>query len=224
MKMIIYHGSEYIVKPEFGKGKPFNDYGLGFYCTESLELAKEWACAHGKDGFANCYELKLNGLKILKLNDHNYNILNWLAILMDNRRFSANGNIAKAAKQYLLDNYLPDYKDYDMIIGYRADDSYFSFAGDFISNSLSLKDLKSAMALGTLGEQVVLKSKQAFENIVTLNYVDARSSEYFDKFKLRDSQARARYQDISAHPFSSDDLYILDIIREGIKNGDPRLQ
>lgn len=224
MKMIIYHGSEYIVKPEFGKGKPFNDYGLGFYCTESLELAKEWACAHGNDGFANCYELKLDGLKILKLNDHNYNILNWLAILMDNRRFSANGNIAKAAKQYLLDNYLPDYKDYDMIIGYRADDSYFSFAGDFISNSLSLKDLKSAMALGTLGEQVVLKSKQAFENIVTLNYVDARSSEYFDKFKLRDSQARARYQDISAHPFSSDDLYILDIIREGIKNGDPRLQ
>lgn len=44
-KLIIYHGSpEIIEKPVFGKGKPYNDYGMGFYCTEHLELAKEWAC------------------------------------------------------------------------------------------------------------------------------------------------------------------------------------
>lgn len=44
-KIIIYHGSSEIVKqPVYGKGKPYNDYGIGFYCTEHLELAKEWAC------------------------------------------------------------------------------------------------------------------------------------------------------------------------------------
>ena len=40
----IYHGSEQIVEvPTFGEGKKNNDFGLGFYCTESDYLAKEWA-------------------------------------------------------------------------------------------------------------------------------------------------------------------------------------
>lgn len=42
-KVILYHGSpDVIKKPVFGKGKVYNDYGFGFYCTEHLELAKEW--------------------------------------------------------------------------------------------------------------------------------------------------------------------------------------
>ena len=43
-KLTIYHGSpEIFEKPQFGKGKPYNDYGRGFYCTEHIELAKDWA-------------------------------------------------------------------------------------------------------------------------------------------------------------------------------------
>lgn len=39
----IYHGSNKIIqKPVFGFGKSANDYGLGFYCTEQLDMAKEW--------------------------------------------------------------------------------------------------------------------------------------------------------------------------------------
>jgi hypothetical protein len=51
--MILYHGSDRIIeKPVFGEGKSYNDYGRGFYCTEHVELAKEWACATGGDGYA----------------------------------------------------------------------------------------------------------------------------------------------------------------------------
>ena len=43
MKKIIYHGSSRIIeKPLFNFGKKYNDYGIGFYCTEEMELAKEW--------------------------------------------------------------------------------------------------------------------------------------------------------------------------------------
>lgn len=46
MKKRLYHGSQFIIqKPEYGKGARHNDYGKGFYCTEQIELAKEWACA-----------------------------------------------------------------------------------------------------------------------------------------------------------------------------------
>ena len=42
----LYHGSENIIDvPTYGKGARHNDYGKGFYCTEDIELAKEWACA-----------------------------------------------------------------------------------------------------------------------------------------------------------------------------------
>ena len=64
-KITLYHGSsEKIEKPVFGKGKTYNDYGQGFYCTEDIELAKEWACKNEQDGFANVYELDVSDLDI----------------------------------------------------------------------------------------------------------------------------------------------------------------
>lgn len=43
MVKTLYHGSKDIIEhPRYGAGKPYNDYGRGFYCTESLDLAKEW--------------------------------------------------------------------------------------------------------------------------------------------------------------------------------------
>lgn len=39
--MILYHGSDKIIeKPIYGFGKDTNDYGIGFYLTKELELAK----------------------------------------------------------------------------------------------------------------------------------------------------------------------------------------
>jgi len=223
MEIILYHGSEQIIIPEYGKGKPYNDYGRGLYCTENLDLAKEWACGHGKDGYVNALLLTVDGLKVLNLNDEQFNILNWLAILLDNRKFATNGPVAMRAKEYILENFLPEYKSYDMIKGYRADDSYFSFAGDFISNSLSINGLKEAMSLGSLGEQVVIKSEKAFGQLQVMEPSAVPAEVYFGKYAERDKQARKRYYDISRQQFSSDELYVLDIIRRKIKNGDPRL-
>ncbi len=57
-QITIYHGSEKIVeRPVFGEGKKNNDFGRGFYCTASEELAKEWAVSSLRDGFSNCYTL-----------------------------------------------------------------------------------------------------------------------------------------------------------------------
>ena len=70
-KLIIYHGSKYIIeKPYFHGGKATNDYGFGFYCTKNLDLAKEWSCNNNENnGFANKYSIELSGLKILDLTD-----------------------------------------------------------------------------------------------------------------------------------------------------------
>ena len=124
-KLVLYHGSPDIVEqPAFGKGKAYNDYGRGLYCTEHIELAKEWACTEGTDGYANKYELDTTELSILNLSSEDYTILNWLAILMLHRKGRLSAPVAKQGLEYLIQNFLPDFQRYDAIIGYRADDSF----------------------------------------------------------------------------------------------------
>lgn len=220
MKIDIYHGSDHIIEqPVFGEGKPYNDYGRGFYCTEHVELAKEWACSADNDGYANHYTLDCNGLTVLNLNAPEYTILNWLTILLENRKFNVADGLPQRAKTYLLENFMVDYKKYDVIIGYRANDSYFSYAGDFVNGTLSLSDLSEAMRLGKLGEQVVLKSKKAFEALSFVEVIKASRLEYFAKYKTRDEEARAKYRQIASKPMAENEKYIIDIIRNNWKNG-----
>ena len=164
--MVLYHGSSEIVEmPIYGKGSELNDYGRGFYCTESPELAKEWACPTVEDGFANKYEFDISDLKVLYLNKDGYHILNWIAILLKYRTFSKRSPISRQASKYLLEEFLPDISDYDVIWGYRADDSYFSYAKDFLNNAISVNQLAQAMKLGELGEQIVLMTPKAFAGL-----------------------------------------------------------
>lgn len=223
--MIIYHGSEKIIeKPIYGKGNLRNDYGRGFYCTESEELAKEWACSNNKNGFANKYELDTENLDILYLNSDNYNILNWLAILTKNRTYWENSTISEAAKKYIAENFMVNTEGYDVIIGYRADDSYFSFARDFVSGTISYRQLCEAMKLGELGEQVVLISKKAFESIKFIANSPADVQIYYARKKERDRLARKKYRETKSMENFKDELFMIDIIREGMKQNDPRLR
>lgn len=220
----LYHGSKDIIqKPIYGYGKSYNDYGLGFYCTDSSEMAMEWAVAKDRDGYANAYELDCDGLSILDLNAPQYSILTWLAILLENREFDATSPLAQEAKEYLLQHFMIDYRSYDAIIGYRADDSYFSFAEDFISGAISYRQLNNAMHLGKLGQQFVLISPKAFERIRFTGYEVALNSEWYARKMLRDKAARREYFNVERNRRQRGDLYITTIMDEEMKLYDPRL-
>ena len=222
--MLIYHGSKEIIeKPVFGKGKIHNDYGRGFYCTYHEEMAKEWAVDIDRDGFANSYEIDDSGLVVLNLSDKNYSVLSWLAVLLENRVFDTSSQLAEEARQYIISNFTPKYKDADIIIGWRADDSYFSFAQDFLNGTITYEQLGRAMALGKLGLQYVLKSKKAFDQIKFAGAVEVQSSEYYQKRKLRDEQARSEYANSKKNPRKPKSIYITTILDEEMRPGDDRL-
>ncbi len=224
-KITVYHGSSKVIKkPVFGMGNPNNDYGLGFYCTESIELAKEWACSADSDGYANKYTLDLNGLSVLSLTGGEYNILNWLFVLLENRKFRMVGDVAKQAKNYIFDNFAIEYKNYDVIKGYRADDSYFSFANAFLNNTISVSQLEKAMVLGKLGEQIVAMSEKAFDAFDFADATIAPREIYLPKKYARDTSARDEFKKEKSRGLVLTEKYILDIIREGWKNDDERLQ
>ncbi|MBQ9989583.1 MAG: DUF3990 domain-containing protein [Lachnospiraceae bacterium] len=223
-KLILYHGSPEIVRtPILGKGKSYNDYGKGFYCTEQLELAKEWACSESTDGYVNQYEIDTEGLSILQLSSDEYTILHWLALLVQYRKFRISTPVMKRGVDFLKEQFLLDLESYDVIVGYRADDSYFSFARAFVNNEIFLTQLSYAMRLGKLGEQFVLKSAAAFEKIKFISHEIADSTKYYAKRKARDDEARAAF----GAGLGRDDLnglYMRDIIRQEVQPNDPRLR
>ena len=218
----LYHGSEQLVEePTFGKGRVNNDFGLGFYCTESEALAKEWAVSSLRNGFANRYTLDTEYLNILNLNSPDYTILNWIAVLVEHRLFSIKTPVARRAKRYLIDHFGVNVNAYDLITGYRADDSYFDYAESFLNNGISVEQLARAMRLGKLGEQIVVKSQFAFSRLRYEGFDVAEKEKYYVLRKARDEEANRLYLEMLEE--ESDGLYIQDIMRGGIRNDDPRI-
>ena len=218
----IFHGSPQIVEtPTFGLGRKNNDFGLGFYCSESNDLAKEWAVSSLRGGFSNRYTLDTEYLQILTLNSQEYTILNWIAILVEHRLFRIRTPLARRAKQYLIEHFAINVNAYDLIVGYRADDSYFDFAEAFLNNAITVEQLSRAMRLGKLGEQVVLTSPFAFSKIKYEGFEVAEKGRYYVLRKARDDEANQTYLDILEE--EGDGLYMQDILRGGITNDDPRI-
>ena len=194
--MTLYHGAPKIVRnPEFGKGRPYNDYGRGFYCTENIALAGEWACGENADGFVNQYEINPEGLHILNLSSEQFTILHWLALLVKYRRIRISTPVMKRGVEY------------------RA----------FVGNEISLHQLSYAMKLGELGEQFVLKSEKAFASIRFISCEEVSCAVYFPKRKQRDDAARAAFRK-ELDREDLDGLFIRDIVRGRILPDDPRLR
>ena len=223
--MKLYHGSDHIVEaPTFGLGKPYNDYGLGFYCTQHPDMAGEWAVGFDHDGFVNEYDFDTNGLKIVDLDAPEFTTLHWLAVLLANRWFDVRAPIANEAREYLLANFSVDLSKADVVEGYRADDSYFTFAQDFINGTISYRQLGNAMRLGELGRQVVVKSERAFSRLQFLDAQEAPRSVWLPRRERCDREAREQYFDHERNARKKGDLFITQIIDEEMGPHDDRLR
>lgn len=210
--LTIYHGSELeIKKPEKSEGKKFNDYGQGFYCTKYKDLASQWACKYQEDGIVNKYVIDIDNLNVLYL-EGNYNILNWLAILVENREFI--GSTALINQKYIIDNYSIDYKHYDIIIGYRADDAYFRFVREFLNNTIGVNTLDKAMYLGKLGLQVFIQSEKAFSKLHFVKSFEVDQEVHYTESMKSVERATRKYEELKIKNEQTDKF-----IRE-IKGGD----
>ena len=198
MQRVLYHGSEFIIKePEYLKGNVHNDYGLGFYCTTNKELAKEKKKKRTGQGYVNKYCLRDDRLKILDLTKPPFNdVLYWVSLLMHNRELSSNlrNNYPREIK-YLEEKYLLNVSEYDVVIGYRADDSYFHFPEAFVKSEITLESLNSIFKAGDLGKQYVLISKKAFKLIKFIDFQEVFENSKEDYYK-RKSGADKTFKDL----------------------------
>ena len=191
-KMILYHGSpNRVIVPKFGFGEDRHDYGRGFYLTENLELAKEWAVCRPDEtnGWVHKYELEMDGLNILDF--QKYDVLSWLAELMKHRD-AADSRRYKMLAQKFIEKYGIDTCGYDVITGWRANASYFYIAKEFVRDNIDIEILEELLSLGGLGIQFCIKSERAFAQLseVEQDIMSVDYSEFNDRYNERDINAR----------------------------------
>lgn len=183
--MKLFYGSKTpLVKPEFGVGNPTNDYGLGFYMTDNIALAELWACQYPDGGHAITYKVDLSDLNVLRLSEGSeLTILRWITLLVKHRFPYQEKMANKQTVDWLITHFDTPTDLYDVIIGYRADDSYFSYSLGFVRGEVSLQTLAKAMKLGRLGLQYVLVSKKAFSRIEYVSSYSVPHKENYRSFR-----------------------------------------
>ena len=197
-KITLFHGSpDKIVKPSYGKGEDRHDYGRGFYLTENLDLAKEWAVCRPNEtnGFVHQYELDTDGLKILDFQD--YGVLVWLAELMKHRAAADTKRYRMLAKKF-IEKYGVNTEEYDVIKGWRANASYFYIAKEFVKDNIDMDILEELLSLGGLGIQYCIKSELAYYKLreVEDSLQTVRYAEFNEKYNQRDLAARRKMREL----------------------------
>lgn len=197
-KIILYHGSpNKVVVPQFGFGEGKHDYGKGFYLTENIELAKEWAVCRPDEmnGWVHKYELETDDLRILDFQEHN--ILSWLAELMKHRDASDSRRYKVLSKKFIAE-YGIDTSEYDVIKGWRANASYFYIAKEFVRDNIDIEILEELLSLGGLGIQYCIKSELAYSKLTEVEDgpISVDYSEFNEKYNERDIIARKRMREL----------------------------
>lgn len=197
-KIKLYHGTaNEFVRPEYGKGEEKHDYGQGFYLTENIDLAKEWAVCkpHNINGFVHQYELDTEGLKILDFQENG--VLSWLAELMKHRDAADSRRYKVLAKKF-IDKYGVDTDGYDVIKGWRANASYFYIAKEFVRDNIDMDILEELLSLGGLGIQYCIKSELAYSKLheVANSLQIVSYAEFNEKYNKRDIDARQKMRDL----------------------------
>lgn len=196
--LILFHGTpDKIVVPAYGKGDEKHDYGKGFYLTESLDLAKEWAVCrpNEKNGWVHKYQLAIDGLNILDFQEKG--VLAWLAELMKHRDAADSKRYRMLAKKF-IEKYGVDTKGYDVIRGWRANASYFYIAKEFVRDNIDMDILEELLSLGGLGIQYCIKSELAYAKLYEVDdgLMAVQYDEFNEKYNQRDIAARKKMREL----------------------------
>ena len=197
-EIVLYHGTpDKVFTPTYGKGNEKHDYGKGFYLTESIDLAKEWAVCrpNEENGWVHKYELDCKDLKVLDF--QKLNVLTWLAELMKHRDAADSKRYRMLAAKF-IEKYGVETEGNDVIKGWRANASYFYIAKEFVRDNIDIDILEELLSLGGLGIQYCIKTEKAYANLreIESDLLQVEYNEFNNKYNQRDIEARKKMRNL----------------------------
>lgn len=196
-EITLFHGTpDKVVIPTYDMGNDKHDYGKGFYLTEDLELAKEWAVCipNENNGWVHTFKLDTTGLRILDFQEKS--VLSWLAELMKHRDAADSKRYRMLAKKF-IEKYGINTNGYDVIKGWRANASYFYIAKEFVRDNIDIAILEELLSLGGLGIQYCIKSELAYSKLYEEKngMFSVYYNEFNPKYNQRDVTARRKMKE-----------------------------
>lgn len=118
-------------------------------------------------GWLHSYELDISNLSILDFESLKQNrSLYWVTELLQYRVLGDSGVNRVRRNQYkdfLTSNFAMNSENYDVVVGWCADDSYFRIVKYLLNDLLNVTLLEQALCLGQLGIQYCCRSESAFK-------------------------------------------------------------
>lgn len=105
-------------------------------------------------------------MNVLKLDD--FGPMAWVAEVIANRGVTS--AIAREFSGEFVKRYKVNTLNADLIVGYRADDSYGDVIEAFMSGEITVEEVKRLFYKGELGEEYFIKSRNAFD---CLKFIDS---------------------------------------------------
>ena len=189
--MLLYHGSKKVVeRPNFSYNKAYRDFGNGFYLTINENKAKSYASSSNlTPGIISKYEFDTDGLRVLNLTE--YPILSWLAILYNYHKPNKK-RLRENTLEYLNKNFYIDVKKYDVVIGYRCDDMWYSIVEAFFNNVISVDFINKLIIKNNENTEVVLLTDKAINKLKFIGYEEVDNNYYYknryNNFKIEFSR------------------------------------
>lgn len=216
----LYHGSpDKELIPTFGLGDDKHDYGRGFYLTPDVELAKEWSAGNSwrEECWVHSYTLSLDGLSVLDFEQiTKHRALEWITEILRHREPDRDqAPFYEIYRDFLFSLFNRDTNNYDVVCGWRADDSYFRVVNQLLGDALSLSLLEEALRLGDLGIQYCCRSEKAFANLKVAGPPErVPYAQYSKAYHRRDSAARDAFTELQRSPRNrprKGNLYMRDL-------------
>ena len=179
---LLFHGakSEIVGDIDVHRSRANNDFGQGFYASESYEQAISFVSAFDK---SSVYFLDFDG-EGLKSKRYEVN-QDWMMTIAYYR-----GALDEYKEHPIVKNLVEKSRDCDYVIAPIADNRMFQIINSFISGEITDEQCKHRLAATNLGSQYVFISDKAVSRvkIVERCYICADEKEYYKNIRSDDAR------------------------------------
>lgn len=182
------------------------------YLASSENIAKELYCSHSVFTPVKVYLYKL-GLDIQSLNTLDFTTLSieyWLSFLLQHKSIDGLTSLVKTRQAKFINKFTtPNTLSYDLIKGYRLDNSNYKIAVDFL-NVATTKATVQAL-LDTSETLYILQSQIAFNCLSILNRTKIQlDTNFYQSYVKKDIELRRKYKKYQEQEVSAET--ILDLL------------